>query len=116
MTGWERIGNYFKEVWWMIKPTDLSSTISFVALIAIFAIAIFGRKVFGGFWKGLFKMFGFLFLVFILNSISPYLLLGVIIFGILAYVFRRHMKYFYAGIVVLTVVATIGFLFWYVGV
>ena len=116
MTGWERIGNYLEEVWWMIKPTDLTSTISFIALIAIFLIAVFGRKVFGGFWKGLFKMFGILLLIFILNSISTYLLLGVLAFGGLAYVFRKHMRYFYIGIMVVTIVATVGFLFWYIGV
>jgi len=116
MTGWERLGNYLKEVWWMIKPTDLTSTISFVVLIAIFLIAIFGRKAFGGFWKGLFKMFGFLLLIFILNSISPYLLLAVLGFGVFAYVFRKHMRYFYIGIMVVTVVVTVGFLFWYIGV
>ena len=116
MTGWERIGNYLEEVWWMIKPVDIQSTISFVALIAIFAIAIFGRKAFGGFWRALFKMFGFLLLIFILNSISPYLLLGVLLFGALAYVFRKHMRYLYIGIMVVTIVATVGFLFWYIGV
>ena len=116
MTGWERLGNYLEEVWWMIKPTDLTSTISFIAIIAIFVIAIFGRKVFGGFWKGLFKMFVFLLIIFILNSISTYLLLGVLGFALFAYVFRKHMRYFCIGIMVATIVATVGFLFWYIGV
>lgn len=116
MTGWERIVNYLEEVWWMIKPTDLTSTISFVLLVGIFVIAIVARKQFGGFWKALIKMFGFFLILFILYSISPYLLLGVVIFGILACVFRKHMKYFYVAIMLITIATTVGVLFWYIGV
>ena len=81
MTGLERLRNLSVELWEIFKPTDPASFWQLVVLATLIVLAFVTRKVQGGFFKAILRIFGTIILLLILNAISPYLMWGMIGFA-----------------------------------
>ena len=104
-TGWERLQYLFADLKWIIGPQH-SGDFGWLFFVGFIVLVILCRKAFRGTFKAFFKVLGLLLFLFILNSISTKVMVGFLVFGAMAWLFKGYAGLLKgAGIVLVTVIA-----------
>ena len=96
----ELLSKIWGEWKYIFQVNDTTSAISLIVIIAMVVISIFS----GSFFKTFFQLFGGIILLWILHSISPWLMWGLIVGAVIWYFVGNKVPYkriaLYAGVTV----------------
>ncbi len=112
MSGWERLQRLGRELWWIFKPQDELSRQTLIAFVIFFLAVFLTRKEFGGFFKAFFKLLWVLIVLMIANSISPWLMWGIIAMTIVIFLLGKHARIIKIGMIGIAIVGAIVFAFY----